>query len=77
MCLVCGKILCSQSYCCQTELDGVTVGAATEHAYKCGAGAGIFLRYSATLLLYLNHLCHAGVFFRWSYTNKAHLCPSF
>lgn len=47
MCLVCGKMLCSQSYCCQTEFEGVTVGAATEHAYKCGAGAGIFLRYGS------------------------------
>ncbi|XP_063428523.1 E3 ubiquitin-protein ligase UBR2-like isoform X1 [Mytilus trossulus] len=44
MCLVCGQMLCSQSYCCQTELDGVKVGAATEHSYKCGAGVGIFLR---------------------------------
>ena len=44
MCLVCGKMLCSQSYCCQTEFEGATMGAATEHAYKCGGGAGIFLR---------------------------------
>lgn len=49
MCLVCGQMLCSQSYCCQTELDGVKVGAATEHSYKCGAGVGIFLRYVTTL----------------------------
>lgn len=44
MCLVCGSMLCSQSYCCQTEFEGATMGAATEHAYKCGGGAGIFLR---------------------------------
>ena len=44
MCLVCGTMLCSQSYCCQTEFEGATMGAATEHAYKCGGGAGIFLR---------------------------------
>lgn len=44
MCLVCGVILCSQSYCCQTELDGMMVGACTFHAYFCGAGVGIFLR---------------------------------
>jgi len=44
MCLVCGTVVCSQSYCCQTELDGVTVGACTAHSHKCGAGSGLFLR---------------------------------
>jgi putative uncharacterized protein (fragment) len=44
MCLVCGTILCSQSYCCQSEIDGNMVGACTYHAYNCGAGVGIFLR---------------------------------
>ena len=44
MCLVCGKMLCSQSYCCQTELNGQSVGAATAHAHFCGAGTGVFLR---------------------------------
>nr|CAD7425225.1 unnamed protein product [Timema monikensis] len=44
MCLVCGEMLCSQSYCCQTELNTNLVGACTFHAYMCGAGAGIFLR---------------------------------
>ncbi|XP_060594831.1 E3 ubiquitin-protein ligase UBR2-like isoform X1 [Ruditapes philippinarum] len=53
MCLVCGKMLCSQSYCCQTEFEGVTVGAATEHAYRCGAGAGIFLRVRECQILLL------------------------
>ncbi|KAL4237392.1 hypothetical protein ACF0H5_002110 [Mactra antiquata] len=53
MCLVCGQMLCSQSYCCQTEFDGVTVGAATEHAFKCGAGSGIFLRVRECQILLL------------------------
>ena len=44
MCLVCGMMLCSQSYCCQTELETLTVGAATAHAHTCGAGTGMFLR---------------------------------
>ncbi|XP_041351534.1 E3 ubiquitin-protein ligase UBR2-like isoform X2 [Gigantopelta aegis] len=44
MCLVCGQMLCSQSYCCQKDLEGSSVGAATEHAYFCGAGTGVFLR---------------------------------
>lgn len=44
MCLVCGEILCSQTYCCQKELDNVQVGACTYHMHTCGAGIGIFLR---------------------------------
>lgn len=44
MCLVCGTMLCSQSYCCQTDLDGMMVGACTYHTHICGAGVGIFLR---------------------------------
>lgn len=44
MCLVCGEVLCSQSYCCQTDLDGMMVGACTYHAHFCGAGVGVFLR---------------------------------
>jgi len=49
MCLVCGEIVCSQSYCCQTEIDGMMVGAATLHADVCGAGTGIFLRFMSLL----------------------------
>ncbi|XP_066999318.2 E3 ubiquitin-protein ligase UBR2 isoform X2 [Anabrus simplex] len=44
MCLVCGEMLCSQSYCCQTEMNKQLVGACTYHAHECGAGVGIFLR---------------------------------
>lgn len=44
MCLVCGTVVCSQSYCCQAELDGLSVGACTAHSHSCGAGTGLFLR---------------------------------
>ncbi|KAG4075561.1 hypothetical protein HA402_003386 [Bradysia odoriphaga] len=45
MCLVCGDILCSMTYCCQKEMiNNQTVGACTYHAQECGAGVGIFLR---------------------------------
>ncbi|CAH1159942.1 unnamed protein product [Phaedon cochleariae] len=53
MCLVCGEILCSQSYCCQTEVDKVQVGACNYHASKCGAGIGIFLRVRECEILFL------------------------
>lgn len=45
LCLICGEMLCSQSYCCQTEMEGGDkVGACAAHAQKCGAGVGVFLR---------------------------------
>lgn len=44
MCLICGTIVCSQSYCCQSVIQGDEVGACTAHAHHCGAGNGIFLR---------------------------------
>uniref|UniRef100_A0A8D1WFV0 E3 ubiquitin-protein ligase n=1 Tax=Sus scrofa TaxID=9823 RepID=A0A8D1WFV0_PIG len=52
LCLVCGTLLCSQSYCCQTELEGEDVGACTAHTYSCGSGVGVFLRRGNPL-----HLC--------------------
>ncbi|XP_078462123.1 E3 ubiquitin-protein ligase UBR2 isoform X2 [Lampetra planeri] len=54
MCLVCGTMLCSQSYCCQSELDGEDVGACTAHTYTCGAGVGIFLRVRLCQVLLLS-----------------------
>ncbi|KAM6956516.1 E3 ubiquitin-protein ligase UBR2 isoform 1-T1 [Aplochiton taeniatus] len=53
LCLVCGTMLCSQSYCCQTELEGEDVGACTAHTFTCGAGVGIFLRVRESQVLFL------------------------
>uniref|UniRef100_A0A4W5MEI4 E3 ubiquitin-protein ligase n=1 Tax=Hucho hucho TaxID=62062 RepID=A0A4W5MEI4_9TELE len=53
LCLVCGSMLCSQSYCCQTELEGEDVGACTAHTFACGAGVGIFLRVRESQVLFL------------------------
>ncbi|XP_078505840.1 E3 ubiquitin-protein ligase UBR2 isoform X1 [Lissotriton helveticus] len=53
LCLVCGTMLCSQSYCCQTEVDGDDVGACTAHTYTCGSGVGIFLRVRECQVLFL------------------------
>jgi len=44
MCLICGKMLCSQSYCCQRVLNGESVGACTYHMSECSGQNGIFLR---------------------------------
>ncbi|XP_058445563.1 E3 ubiquitin-protein ligase UBR1-like [Malaya genurostris] len=59
MCLVCGEVLCSQSFCCQKDLDKNSVGSCTYHVHTCGAGIGIFLRIrdSEVLLLGMNKGC--------------------
>lgn len=59
MCLVCGEILCSQSFCCQKELEKNSVGSCTYHVHTCGAGIGVFLRIrdSEILLLGMNKGC--------------------
>lgn len=61
MCLVCGKILCSQSYCCQADIpkagrsgEKQRVGAVVAHSMECGGGAGIFLRVRDCELLLLD-----------------------
>ncbi|KAI8514759.1 E3 ubiquitin-protein ligase ubr1 [Branchiostoma belcheri] len=75
MCLVCGQMLCSQSYCCQTDLDGEPVGACTAHIYTCGAGVGIFLRWVVHVWgwggdIYLRWVVHmwgwgGDIYLRW------------
>jgi E3 ubiquitin-protein ligase UBR2 len=87
MCLICGKVICSQSYCCQTSIDGTTIGAATSHANLCGAGTGIFLRVKECQVLLLNN-ASKGCFLAPPYLddygetdqglkrgNPLHLCP--
>ncbi|XP_041866018.1 E3 ubiquitin-protein ligase UBR2 isoform X2 [Melanotaenia boesemani] len=53
LCLVCGSMLCSQSYCCQTDVDGEDVGACTAHTFTCGAGVGLFLRVRESQVLFV------------------------
>ncbi|XP_059215811.1 E3 ubiquitin-protein ligase UBR2 [Centropristis striata] len=53
LCLVCGVLLCSQSYCCQVEVDGEDVGACTAHTFTCGAGLGLFLRVRESQVLFV------------------------
>jgi hypothetical protein len=70
MCLVCGEVVCSQSYCCQAELDGEAVGACTAHAHTCGARVGIFLRYGTLPVQHRDSWCYvqgcgSGSAFSW------------
>ncbi|KAM7298268.1 E3 ubiquitin-protein ligase UBR2 [Ixodes scapularis] len=56
LCLVCGRLLCSQSYCCQVEVGGERLGACNLHLTSCGAGVGLFLRVrDCKVLLLVGH----------------------
>lgn len=45
LCLICGSLLCSQSYCCQRVVNRETRGACSCHLQTCsGPSGGIFLR---------------------------------
>ncbi|KHN74188.1 E3 ubiquitin-protein ligase ubr-1 [Toxocara canis] len=45
LCLVCGTLLCSQSYCCQRTINKETLGACSYHLQSCsGPSGGMFLR---------------------------------
>jgi E3 ubiquitin-protein ligase UBR2 len=43
LCLVCGSIVCAQSYCCATDSEGQMIGASTVHSRKCSPGVGLYL----------------------------------
>ncbi|CEF64505.1 E3 ubiquitin-protein ligase UBR2 [Strongyloides ratti] len=45
LCLVCGKILCTQSICCQTKINkNEEIGAGNLHMQTCTGQNGLFLR---------------------------------
>eukprot|EP00096_Caligus_rogercresseyi_P014842 TRINITY_DN7322_c0_g1_i1.p1 TRINITY_DN7322_c0_g1~~TRINITY_DN7322_c0_g1_i1.p1 ORF type:complete len:907 (+),score=218.63 TRINITY_DN7322_c0_g1_i1:342-2723(+) len=50
LCLICGTIVCQFSHCCESVLDGRTVGGCTGHARKCSADVGIFLNIGECLI---------------------------
>lgn len=85
MCLVCGEVLCSQTYCCQKEINKAAVGACNYHAETCGTGAGIYLRIrdAEVLLLGQNTGCFLSAPYLDDYNetdqglrrgNPLHLC---
>lgn len=53
LCLSCGEILCSQSYCCQKTINNRNVGACTYHLSRCHGSTGIFLRIRECQIIFL------------------------
>uniref|UniRef100_A0A8C9Z2J9 E3 ubiquitin-protein ligase n=1 Tax=Sander lucioperca TaxID=283035 RepID=A0A8C9Z2J9_SANLU len=66
LCLFCGAMLCSQSSCCLSQLDGEDVGACTAHAATCGAGVALKLDFNYDYGETDPHLGRG---------NPLHLCP--
>jgi len=57
LCLLCGKIICGQCFCCVTEAEfEERYGACSMHALECGDGVGLFLRIrDCEVVLIYNH----------------------
>ncbi|XP_007891421.1 E3 ubiquitin-protein ligase UBR1 isoform X2 [Callorhinchus milii] len=87
LCMFCGTMICSQSQCCQQQVDGKKLGGCSAHAVKCGSGLGIFLRIKECQVLLLagkNRGCFVPAPYLDDYGetdqllkrgNPLHLCP--
>ncbi|XP_028395905.1 E3 ubiquitin-protein ligase UBR2-like [Dendronephthya gigantea] len=53
-CLICGKWLCCEAWCCKETIGDQHVGSCTAHAQTCGAGVGMFLRVRDCIVLLVN-----------------------
>jgi len=56
LCLICGLLVCSQSHCCETKLDGIKCNGCTHHARVCAADTGVYLRIRECIIILQNKL---------------------
>lgn len=54
LCLLCGDIVCLQSFCCQSEDDGEK-GECNQHMEVCGGSVGAYFKIKSNLVLLLYH----------------------
>ncbi|GAC73291.1 N-end rule pathway, recognition component UBR1 [Moesziomyces antarcticus T-34] len=52
LCLLCGEVVCMQSFCCQSEDDGER-GECNQHMDLCGGSTGAFFKIKSNLVLLL------------------------
>ncbi len=52
LCLLCGDIVCLQSFCCQSEDDGEK-GEGNQHMETCGGAVGAYFKIKSNLVLLL------------------------
>lgn len=57
LCLLCGEMICTNSYCCRKTLeedDGIQIGGLTQHSQICGGGFGVALWILESYVVLLN-----------------------
>ncbi|KAJ9477110.1 E3 ubiquitin-protein ligase UBR1 [Pseudozyma hubeiensis] len=52
LCLLCGDVVCLQSFCCQSEDDGER-GEGNQHMDTCGGSVGVYFKIKSNLVLLL------------------------
>ncbi|PWZ03008.1 hypothetical protein BCV70DRAFT_9664 [Testicularia cyperi] len=52
LCLLCGEVVCFQSFCCQSEEDGER-GECNQHTDVCGGATGVFFKIKSNVVMLL------------------------
>ncbi|GAA6062341.1 hypothetical protein JCM10212_006591 [Sporobolomyces blumeae] len=54
LCLLCGELVCCQSFCCMAGEDEAQHGECNEHMWTCGGSIGIYFLVKRNAILYLH-----------------------
>ncbi|GAA5894021.1 hypothetical protein JCM6882_007961 [Rhodosporidiobolus microsporus] len=54
LCLLCGEIVCAQSFCCMVGEEEAANGECNEHMWTCGGSVGIYYLIKRNAILYLH-----------------------
>ena len=69
VCLICGELVCFQSYCCQESIGDTNFGPCNMHAHRCSGDLGVFLTLEKCQVLFLP-LRTQGIFISGPYVDK-------
>ena len=69
VCLICGDLVCFQSYCCQESIGDSNFGPCNMHAHRCSGDLGVFLTLEKCQVLFLP-LRTQGIFINGPYVDK-------
>ncbi|GAA6011286.1 hypothetical protein JCM11491_006784 [Sporobolomyces phaffii] len=54
VCLLCGELVCCQSFCCMAGEDEAQHGECNEHMWTCGGSIGVYFLVKRNVILYLH-----------------------
>ncbi|GAA5823895.1 hypothetical protein JCM11251_003337 [Rhodosporidiobolus azoricus] len=54
LCLLCGEMVCAQSFCCMVGEEEAANGECNEHMWTCGGSVGIYYLIKKNAILYLH-----------------------